>query len=346
MMVIQLGVKIRELTSPKKIELKELKGKVIAIDTMNVLYQFLSIIIRTDTAQPLRSESGKITSHISGLFYRSINLIENGIKPVYVFDGKPSMLKTKTVEERKTIREEAKKTYEKALEEGDIIEAYKYARTSYRITSEMIDESKQLLNIMGIPYVQAESEGESQAAYMVKKGDAYAVGSQDYDAILFGTPILIRNLAISGRRRGPGGTVIHLEPEIIFLKDILETYNLTQEQLIDIGIMIGTDFHKGIKGVGIKTALKYIKKYGNFKTAWEKEKFEFDGNYDAIKEIFLNPKVNKEYIIKRKKPNYDKIKDLLINEYSFNEKRVERGIARLKKALKNQQQKSIESFFS
>jgi len=325
MMVIQLGVKIRELTSPKKIELKELKGKVIAIDTMNVLYQFLSIIIRTDTAQPLRSESGKITSHISGLFYRSINLIENGIKPVYVFDGKPSMLKTKTVEERKTIREEAKKTYEKALEEGDIIEAYKYARTSYRITSEMIDESKQLLNIMGIPYVQAESEGESQAAYMVKKGDAYAVGSQDYDAILFGTPILIRNLAISGRRRGPGGTVIHLEPEIIFLKDILETYNLTQEQLIDIGI---------------------IKKYGNFKTAWEKEKFEFDGNYDAIKEIFLNPKVNKEYIIKRKKPNYDKIKDLLINEYSFNEKRVERGIARLKKALKNQQQKSIESFFS
>ncbi|MHA1252992.1 MAG: flap endonuclease-1 [Candidatus Helarchaeota archaeon] len=320
-----MGVKIRELTSPKKIELKELKGKVIAIDTMNVLYQFLSIIIRTDTAQPLRSESGKITSHISGLFYRSINLIENGIKPVYVFDGKPSMLKTKTVEERKTIREEAKKTYEKALEEGDIIEAYKYARTSYRITSEMIDESKQLLNIMGIPYVQAESEGESQAAYMVKKGDAYAVGSQDYDAILFGTPILIRNLAISGRRRGPGGTVIHLEPEIIFLKDILETYNLTQEQLIDIGI---------------------IKKYGNFKTAWEKEKFEFDGNYDAIKEIFLNPKVNKEYIIKRKKPNYDKIKDLLINEYSFNEKRVERGIARLKKALKNQQQKSIESFFS
>ncbi|MHA1753101.1 MAG: flap endonuclease-1 [Candidatus Helarchaeota archaeon] len=341
-----MGVKIRDLIKPREINFKELNGKTIAIDTMNVLYQFLSIIIRTDTAQPLTDRSGRVTSHISGLFYRSINLIENGIRPIYVFDGKPSELKNRTIRARKTIREEAKEEHEKAIEEGDILKALKYAKTSYRVSKEMVKESKELLKNMGISYVQAESEGESQAAYMVMKGDAWAVGSQDYDSLLFGAPILVRNLTISGKRRGKGGKIITVVPEIICLEDVLKSNNLTREQLIDIGIMIGTDFNDGVKGVGIKTALKLIRKYGNFGKAYKSEKFNFEGDYETIKNIFLKPKVNSQYIIKKYKPNFEKLKELLVNEYNFNETRVEKGISRLKKARSISGQKKIDSFFT
>jgi len=344
--VISTGVKIRPLTNPKEIKLEDLNGKTVAIDTMNILYQFLSIIIRTDTADLLRSKSGKITSHISGLFYRTINLIEKGIKPIYVFDGRPSLLKAKTVETRKEIREEAKEAYTKAIKEGDMVEAYKRAKTSFRVTSEMINECKDLLELMGVLYIQAESEGEAQAAYMVKKGDAWAVASQDYDALLFGAPILIRNLAISGRRRVAGGEIVYVKPEIIYLKDVLEANNLTQEQLIDIGMFLGTDFHKGIKGVGIKMALKYIKKYGDFKTTCERERLYFDGDYETIKSIFLNPSIKTDYKIRRNKPDFERLKTLLVDEYSFNEQRVNKGILRIKKAKRAQSQKKIDSFFS
>ena len=344
--MIELGVKLKEITNPKEISLNELGGKVIAIDTMNVLYQFLSIIIRVDTGEPLKNKSGKITSHISGLFYRSINLIEKGIKPIYVFDGKPSKLKRDTIQERKQIRKEAKVEYEKAKEEGDIEKAYKYARTSYRVTSEMIDDSKKFLKLMGIPVIQAEGEGEAQATFMVSQGDAWAVGSQDYDSLLFGAPRVVRNLSIAGRRRGRGGETKYVEPEIIYLKEVLESQNLTQEQLIDIGILLGTDFNEGIKGVGIKTALKYIKNYNNLENIFEKENLEFDYDYDQIREIFRNPRVNKEYTIKKIKPNYEKIKDNLVNLYDLNEVRVDKGILRLKKGKGAQSQKRLDSFFS
>ncbi|MBD3230632.1 MAG: flap endonuclease-1, partial [Candidatus Lokiarchaeota archaeon] len=312
---------------------------------MNVLYQFLSIIIRTDTGQPLRSKSGKITSHISGLFYRSINFIENGIKPVYVFDGKPSTLKHDTISERKQIRQESKEEHKKALKEGDMEKAYKYAKTSFRVTKEMVDDSKEFLKAMGIPYVQAKSEGEAQAAYMVQNGDAWAVGSQDYDSLLFGAPILVRNLSIAGKRRGKGGKTINVEPEIIKLQELLDENDLTQEKLIGIGILIGTDFNDGIKGVGIKTALKYIKKYDDFQTLIKKEDLSFEIDYQEIKKIFLNPRVKTEYKIGSIKPKYDKLKELLIDLYDFNEKRVENGIVRLKKGMNKQSQKSLDSFF-
>ena len=342
----ELGVKIRELLNPKNINLKHLGGKVIAIDAMNVLYQFISSIIRADTGELLKSESGKITSHISGLFYRSISLIEKRINPIYVFDGKPSMLKRDTINYRKKIRDDAKEVHEKAIKEGDIKKAYKYAKSSFRVNTEMINDSKEFLKIMGIPYVQAESEGESQAAYMVEKGDAWAVGSQDYDSILFGSQILIRNLTISGKRRSQGGKIITIEPEIIKLKDVLKENNLTRDQIIDIGILIGTDFNDGIKGIGIKTALKYIKKYGDFKTICSNKNINIEWDYESIKKIFLEPKVNTNYEIKKLKPNYEKLEELLITEYNFNEIRIKNGLKRLKKGRKAQNQRNIDSFFS
>ncbi|MEX2750246.1 MAG: FEN1 family endonuclease, partial [Candidatus Freyarchaeota archaeon] len=193
-----MGVNLRDLLSFRQIDLKELSGRVIAIDAMNALYQFLAIIRQPDGTS-LMDSRGNITSHLSGIFYRTINLLEVGIKPVYVFDGEPPELKLETVEERVKVRREAAKRWEEALEKGDLEEARKFAQASSKLTDEIVEESKRLLEAMGVPYVQAPSEGEAQASYMARRGDAWGVASQDYDSLLYDSPRLVRNLTISGR---------------------------------------------------------------------------------------------------------------------------------------------------
>ena len=188
-----MGVDIGSLFRKETITLDDLQGRIIVIDAYNVLHQFLASIRQRD-GTPLKDANGNITSHLSGLYQRTANLVEAKIKPVYSFDGKPHPLKAKTLEERMKRKELAEKEYREALEAGDLVKARIKAQQTGRLTDEMIDESKALLDALGIPYVQAPSEGEAQACYMVRKGDAHAVGSQDFDCLLVGTPVLIRNL--------------------------------------------------------------------------------------------------------------------------------------------------------
>ncbi|HEY9247084.1 MAG TPA: flap structure-specific endonuclease, partial [Candidatus Methanoperedens sp.] len=187
-----MGVDLGDLFEKKEIEISELKGKVIAIDAFNALYQFLSIIRQRD-GTPLMDSHGEITSHLSGFLYRTTNLVEEGIKPVFVFDGEPPSFKAATIEERKKIRALAMEKWEeaKALGSEDVL---KFAQASSQIKGNMIEDAKRLLGFMGFPVVQAPSEGEAQASFMVQNNDAYAVGSQDYDALLFGAPVVVRNL--------------------------------------------------------------------------------------------------------------------------------------------------------
>ena len=201
-----MGVDLGDLFDKKEIELTELKGKVIAIDAYNTLYQFLSIIRQRD-GTPLIDSHGEITSHLSGFLYRTTNLVEAGIKPVFVFDGAPPAFKNNTIEERKKIRTEAREKYEVAKAKGDEEEAFKHAQASSRIGGNMIEDAKSLLGFMGVPVVQAPSEGEAQAAFMVREKKAYAAGSQDYDSLLFGASVMVRNLAVSGKRKLPGKSV-------------------------------------------------------------------------------------------------------------------------------------------
>jgi len=201
-----LGVDLKDLIPEDIIiqirDLRVLRGRVVAIDAYNALYQFLAAIRQPD-GTPLLDSQGRITSHLSGLFYRTINLVENGIKPVYVFDGKPPELKAKEIERRRAIKEEAVKKYEEAVRTGDLEAARRYAAIASKLTDSMVEDAKKLLDAMGIPWVQAPAEGEAQAAYMARVGDAYASASQDYDSLLFGSPRLIRNLTISGKRKLP-----------------------------------------------------------------------------------------------------------------------------------------------
>lgn len=288
-----MGVQIGELVPRKEIEIENLNGRKIAIDALNAIYQFLSIIRQRD-GTPLMDSKGRITSHLSGLFYRTINLMEAGIKPAYVFDGKPPEFKKKELEKRAEAREEAEEKWQEALARGDLEEAKKYAQRASRVNEQLIEDAKKLLELMGIPWVQAPSEGEAQAAYMASKGKVWASASQDYDSLLFGAPRLVRNLTITGRRKLPGKDVyVEVKPELIVLEEVLKELKIDREKLIELAILVGTDYNPGgIKGVGPKKALE-IARYS--KDPLKKYQKMSDVDLYAIKEFFLNPPVTDDY---------------------------------------------------
>ncbi|RLF35642.1 MAG: flap endonuclease-1 [Thermoplasmata archaeon] len=321
-----MGVDLGDLFKKEKISFKDLHDRVIAIDAYNVLHQFLSTIRQRD-GTPLKDANGRITSHLSGLLYRTANLVEARIKPVYVFDGEPHPLKAKTLEERLKRRELAEKEWKEALEAGDLVKARVKAQQTSRVTDEIIQQSKELLDALGIPYIQAPGEGEAQASYMVKKGDAYAVGSQDYDCLLVGSPVLIRNLTSSERRKLPGKQAyVKVNPELIRLKPNLKTLGITHKQLIDMAILIGTDFNDGIKGIGPKKSLILIKKNGNVENVLATIGVENPPTLEEIKEIrkiFLQPKVTNNYSLRWNPPDKEKVLHILCDQHQFTQERVE-----------------------
>lgn len=317
-------------------DLRILRGKVIAIDAYNALYQFLTAIRQPD-GTPLMDNQGRVTSHLSGLFYRTINFVESGLKPVYVFDGKPPELKAKEIEKRRVIKEEASKKYEEAIKAGDLEAARRYAAMAAKLTDYMVEEAKRLLTAMGIPWVQAPAEGEAQAAFMAKRGDAYASASQDYDSLLFGSPRLVKNLAISGRRKLPRKEeYVEIVPEVIELNKLLSKLGVTLEALIDIGILVGTDYNPdGFEGIGPKKAYQLIKVYGSIeKIPRTLLKSQVEVDLMAIKKYFLNPSVTKDYKLEWREPEASQVIEILVREHDFNEERVKNALERLVKAYR------------
>jgi len=283
---------------------------------------------------------GRITSHLNGLFYRTISILEEGITPIYVFDGKPPEQKTQELERRRKVKEEAEKKLEQVKAEGSVEkgELRKYAQMAIRFSNEMAEESKELLKAMGIPIVQAPSEGEAEAAYINSLGLSWAAASQDYDSLLFGAKRLVRNLTLTGKRKLPGKDVyIEIKPELIELEILLKKLGITREQLIDIGIIIGTDYNPdGIKGYGVKTAYKIIKKYGSLEKAIEKgeiPKSKITFNVEEIRNLFLKPNVQEpKEDLELENCDSEKIIEILVKNHDFNEERVKNGIERLSKA--------------
>jgi len=343
-----LGVNLRDLVPKTTVSLKDLSGKSIAIDAYNALYQFLAIIRQPD-GTPLKDHTGRVTSHLSGLLYRTSNLVEMGIKPIYVFDGIPPTLKEAEIKRRMQIKEEALVKYERAIKEGRIEEARMYAQATSRLKDEMVKDAKRLLTLLGIPWIQAPSEGEAQAAHLVKRGDADFCASQDYDSLLFGAPRLVRNVTISGRRKLPRKNVyIEVVPEIVELQKVLETLGITYEQLVDIGILVGTDFNpQGVKGLGPKTALKLIKEHGSLENLLPHlENAEFPVEPRKIKEIFLNPKVTDNYKIEWKQPDIEAVIAFICRERDFSEDRVRKAVEKMLKGIKERKEKTtLEKWF-
>jgi len=336
-----MGLQIGDIVPRKEVKFEDLKGKVIAVDAFNAIYQFLSSIRQPD-GTPLMDSKQRVTSHLSGLFYRNMALLNEGIKLIYVFDGEYHELKGKTHDIRNNAKKEAKEKYEIAKDEGDIEGMGKYSRGFISLDSEKIKESKELLEAMGIAIVQAPGEGEMQAAELVKQGEAYAVGSQDYDALVVGGTRLIQNLTLARQRKTRSG-MIYISPEIIEFSRVLNELEVDQDQLISLAILVGSDFNPGgVKGIGPKKALSLVKekKYPVqiFKELEEQGRLDF--NWQEVFEIFKKPNVKKEKIV-FPKMNQEKIIDLLVNRHEFSLERVKKQFDKFKEVKKDNSQKRL-----
>ncbi|MDA4127985.1 MAG: flap endonuclease-1 [Thaumarchaeota archaeon] len=340
-----MGLDLGNIVTREKIELQQLTGWKLAVDAYNTLYQFLAII-RGASGEHLKDSHGRVTSHLSGLFYRNINLMELGIKLVFVFDGKPPELKTQEIQRRSAQRREAQVQYTKAIEVGDIVAARKYAEASTSLRGDMVKESKALLETMGIPWVDAPSEGEAQASVMAAEGTVNAVASQDHDSLIFGAPILVRNVTISGKRRLPSkGIVVNVQPERITLADVYGELQLTREQLVDLAILLGTDFNPdGFEGIGPATALKHIRKYGRLEDIPDMTEELSKINYNAIRHLFLEPPCIKGIKPEWKPVDKQRIYSFLVEEHSFSRDRVQAALNRLKN-VESAQTETLERWF-
>lgn len=344
-----MGIAITDLLLSKEVSFKDLEGKTLAVDAFNILYQFLSTIRQRDGAL-LTDSSGNITSHLVGLFARTTNLMEKNLKLAFVFDGEIPELKQEERERRKGIKQEAQRKYKEALEKKDLASMKKYASRTSVLNKEMIEESKQLIEALGLPVIQAPSEGEAQASHMVKKRDVFAVVSQDADSLLFGAPILIRNLSISGKRKKSDAlSYVSVKPELLDLSENLNNLGIDQEQLIALAILVGTDYNKrGIKGIGPKNALKLVKKYRkDIDKMFDEVKWDdyFDFSWKDVFYLIKKMKVTDEYDLKWKEVDPEKIIKLLVEKHDFSKERVEKGISKLLKNQKPKEQKGLKDFF-
>ncbi|MCX6775964.1 MAG: flap endonuclease-1 [Candidatus Micrarchaeota archaeon] len=341
-----MGVDLGELVHKEEISLEVLSGKTIAIDAYNALYQFLSIIRQPD-GTPLMDSKGRITSHLSGIFYRTAKLIEAGVKPAYVFDGEPPKLKRSVLEGRKEIREKAEDRWKDALKRGELAEARVYAQASSKLSKEMVEDAKKLVELMGLPAIQAPGEGEAQAAVLAERGKVYACASQDFDALLFGAPRLVRNLTMSGRRKLPRKDIyVEVKTEMIELEKSLKALGLDRRKLVWIGILVGTDFNSGVKGIGPKKALKMVSEGDSLEGVFGKLTGGMDVDPSEVERIFLHPLVDEGCDLKFGEPDGKGIVEFLCKEHNFSEERTRSTVDAMIKALSEKgKQSSLESWF-
>jgi len=287
---------------------------------------------------------GRPTSHLSGLIYRMSNFVAAGVRPVFVFDGRPPRLKARTIEGRAEGKRRAEREWREAVEIGDLETARTKAMQTSRLTDDMVSQSKRLLGLLGIPIVQAPSEGEAEASAMAQRGDAYAVGSQDFDALLFGAPRIAQNLTISGRRKLPRKNVyVNVTPQLVELDATLAALGVSREQLVDMAILIGTDFNEGVRGVGPKKAHRLIREHGTLEAALKALKVDIEGAGE-VREIFLHPRVGVGVAPRWTAPDPDGVREMLCAEFDFSRDRIDAALAKFGDAEAHTKQRTLDVF--
>jgi len=345
-----MGLQFKDLTVRKELSLKDLANKTLVVDSSNYLYQFLTTIRNRD-GTPFTDSHGNVTSHLIGLFNRTTKMMEHNIKLIFVFDGKPPEIKQTTQEKRKAAKHQAALQLEQAQKLGNLEDIHKFASRTVSLTPNMVKEAKELLHYLGLPVIQAPSEAEAQCAHVVKQGDAYASLSQDYDSLIFGCPLLIRNLSIEGKRKRAGKFAYQIiKPEILTLSENLNHLGLDLEQLTVLAILVGTDYNPGgVKGIGPKTALKLLKEFpNNFDALFERVKWVQHYPDLEWKEIFYTIKnlpVEDNYEINFQPINEQALINFLVTKHDFSEERVKLKIKKLLKEKEQQKQQGLSQFF-
>lgn len=344
-----MGVALTELLLIREIDLEFLHNKVLVVDAPMWLYQFLSSIRQRDGSL-LTDSKGNVTSHLIGLSARISNLLRQGVRLAFVFDGEPPKLKHLTLEKRKEIKMDAEKKLRQAEEKADEELMKKYAARTSRLTDGMIGEAKKLVEAFGLPVIEAPSEAEAQASFIVKNNDAFAIATNDADALLFEAPRIIRNLNMAGRKKRKDKLSYDIvSPDLIDLKENLRHLEISQEQLIALAMLIGTDYNSGgIRGIGPKTALKMVKEYKtNFGVMFNEAKWNdfFDFSWQEVFDLIKNMPVDKDYHLKWVDADEEKIMKLLVDRHNFSEERVRNQIEGLVKENKKKSQKGLGEFF-
>jgi len=341
-----LGFDLSPLVVRRQIALDDLRGRSLAVDANNLLYQFLALIRMRD-GRPFTDEHGNVTSHLLGLLMRTTRLMgDYHVRPVFIFDGKPPDLKTKTLKARREYREKARREWEDAVKRQDYSAAWKKAVRMDSLNKSMQDDAKTVLTLLGIPHIKAPEEGEAQAAYLARKGDVWAANSRDYDSVLFGAPRLVRYVTISGQEFLPSkGTSRPLIPELIELEQLLKTLEVSREQLVDLAILVGTDFNQGIKGVGPKTALKLIKKHRILENLPLEYREQLPAESQEIRNLFLNPPVTDDYDLEFKGLSEVDLKRFLCAERGFSSDRVDLAVKRMR-GFYSQEKSSLTSWLN
>ncbi len=321
-----MGILLTPIVTRETIALSDLRDRTLAVDGNAELYQFLALI-RLRDGTPLHDSHGRITSHLNGLFYRVTRLVaEHGVRLVFVFDGKPPVLKSREMARRRAVRQRFEEERDAALARGDTATAYAKSTMTSRLTKEMVGEARELLRLLGIPTVQAPSEGEAQAAHMAAMSPAvWAAASKDYDALLFGAPRLMRFLTITGREFLPSqGTFRPIVPETIELERLLQAWRIDRPGLVDLALLVGTDFNDGVRGIGPKKALKLVQQYGRLEQM-PPEIRDAVGEPDliaAVRQIYLSPDVTDDFEVQPFAPDRDGVVRFLCEAREFGRDRV------------------------
>lgn len=342
---IFMGVAVGKIVPAKAIALEDLSGKILAVDGYNMLYQFLTTIRGPDGA-PLSDSHGNVTSHLTGLFSRMANLLGRNIKFIFVFDGTVPDLKRQELHRRSQAKADATARFEDAKQREDITEMKKYAGRTTKLTREMVSQAKQLLDALGIPWMDAPSEGEAQAAALVSQGHAWAVVSQDADALLYEAPRIVKNLAITGKRKLPGRLAYtNVEPELIEFRDVLKALEITPDQLRMLAILIGTDYNPGgIKGIGPKKGLKLVKELGEQAFVEAKWDEHWKIPWKEVLTVISGMPVVDPGKITFGKVDINKVTELLVKQHDFSQVRIDSTLQKLVKEQQNTQ-KGLSEFF-
>jgi flap endonuclease-1 len=323
-----MGVLLTPIVKPQPVALDDLRGRLVAVDGQGDLYQFLALI-RLRDGSPLSDGKGRVTSHLSGLFFRTTRLIaDHQLKLAFVFDGAPPPQKARELERRRATKARFEQEREEAIARGDLEQAYAKATMTSRLTREMVAEARELLRLLGLPAIQAPSEGEAQAAHMATSGRVWTAASKDYDTLLFGATRLLRFLGVGGKEFLPSqGAFRPLIPEILELDRHLAEWQITREGLIDLALLVGTDFNHGVDGIGPKKALKLVQQHGRIEEM-PSEIRDAVGDVASLRQIYLQPEVTDDYALEFGEPDVDAVVRFLCEERAFSRDRVTGALSR------------------
>ncbi|MFK8213705.1 flap endonuclease-1 [Haloferax volcanii] len=312
---------LRTLAALSEVSFDEVSGSVVAVDAHNWLYRYLTTTVKWTSSETYTTDAGEEVANLVGIVQGLPKFFEHDLTPVFVFDGGVTEMKDDEVAKRREQREKAEARLEEAREAGDSVEAARMEARTQRLTETIQDTSRELLSLLDVPVVEAPAEGEAQASYMARKGDADYVGSEDYDTLLFGAPYTLRQLTSKGN------------PELMDLDATLDKHGITHEQLVDIAMLCGTDFNEGITGIGPKTAVKAVTEHGDLWSVLE-ARGDTIPNADRVREFFLDPPVTDDYDYDTDiDPDVAAAREFVTETWEVDPEEVRRGFERIEESV-------------